>query len=552
MRHFRKRQFGETMGFVKNTKHIPSEAKGVRIERLNRSDGVPGNIASSAQIGIVKLDSTGLIISANRNLKDFIRNRNSEDGFSFNREIEKILCAGVRNSDLRVIDYILKGNHVYFSEIEYLSTSGEKLFFDISSSPIFNKNAEILEIIVFFKEVASFSELNRQFMQSQKIEAIGRLTSGVAHDFNNLLTIISGQADLASFNLESQPHNPALKSLKEIQKATARATNLTKQLLDFTRNKPVKQKRLNLNQVLKDLQPMITSALSSNIKLNISSDENLYDLDANTGQIEQVIMNLVINARDAMPEGGVLTIETLNITIKEHYEYYLSEMKPGLYVMLAISDTGVGMTDSVKAKAFEPFFTAKENGKGTGIGLSTVYGIVKQCNGHIWLYSEPNQGATLKIYFPAVGVGIEAGDHKIKKEGVLSGSETVLIVDDEEAVCETTKRMLKRFGYEVLVVHNGKEAIELCELGQAEIDLLFVDVGLPDMNGYDLVEQLKRKTPDMKVLVMSGYLQKTANNKNVVNHNYPFIQKPFKIHELASKIRFILSSPLEEVGQNIN
>ncbi len=381
--------------------------------------------------------------------------------------------------------------------------------------------------------------LQEQLRQSQKLEAIGRLAGGIAHDFNNVLTVIKGISQLSLLQL--QEDDPLRANLEEIEKAADKAANLTRQLLAFSRKQVMEMKVLDLNEVIRGLEKMLRRILGEDVELLFLLPEGIGRVKADPGQIEQVIINIVVNARDAMPEGGKLTIETANVELDEEYAKRHIAVRPGSYVMLSVSDTGIGMTAEVRERIFEPFFTTKERGKGTGLGLSTVYGIVKQSGGNIWVYSEPGQGATFKIYLPRV----EEAAEDIKREvfgEIPRGDETVLVVEDEEIVRKLAVRILKGLGYKVLEASDGGKALILCEEYQDPIHLILTDVVMPGMSGRKLVERLKVIHPEAKVLYMSGYTDNVIVHHGILEERIEFIQKPFTLESLARKVRRVLDS----------
>jgi signal transduction histidine kinase/ActR/RegA family two-component response regulator len=380
--------------------------------------------------------------------------------------------------------------------------------------------------------------LQDQLRQSQKMEAIGTLAGGVAHDFNNLLTIIKGNSQLSLKEIKKD--DPLRENIEEVEKAADRAAALTRQLLAFSRQQVLEMRVLDLNTILRDLEKMLRRVIGEDIGLVTLLAENLGTVKADPGQIEQVVMNLAVNARDAIPSGGKLTIETTNVELDENYARNHVAVPPGPYVMLSMSDTGAGMTPEVKAKIFEPFFTTKEKGRGTGLGLSMVYGIVKQSGGNIWVYSEPGQGTTFKIYLPRVDEPLEeAGEVVVQKE--LTGrGETILVVEDEEKVRQVTVQILTKNGYTVLEASHGDEAKQICEEHGGPIHLIVTDVVMPGMNGRQLAKSLEPHHPEMKVLYMSGYTDDAIVHHGVLDKGLHFLQKPFNLEDLLKKVREVL------------
>jgi PAS domain S-box-containing protein len=381
------------------------------------------------------------------------------------------------------------------------------------------------------------ASLQDQLRQSQKVEAIGQLAGGISHDFNNLMTIIQGNAHLSLMDL--QKGDPLRANIEEIRDAAKRAADLTRQLLAFSRKQILDMRVLDLNQVLHRLDKMLRRVIGEDIELTMFLPESIWKVKADPGQIEQVIMNLSVNARDAMPEGGKLTIETANVELDEEYARKHIAVQPGRYVMLSVSDTGVGMTPEVREKIFEPFFTTKERGKGTGLGLSTVYGIVKQSGGNIWVYSEPGQGTTFKIYLSQVDEPLEEQKEEAVGE-VLQGHETILIVEDEDAVRKFAVRVLKKQGYKVLDAPDGGKAFTLCEEFKEPIHLILTDVVMPGMSGRKLADRLKAIHPEIKVLYMSGYTDNAILHHGILEPGINFIQKPFTVENLPRKVREVL------------
>ena len=376
--------------------------------------------------------------------------------------------------------------------------------------------------------------LQEQLRQSQKMEAIGQLAGGIAHDFNNLLTVIQGNCQLALMDLRKE--DPLRKNIQEVNEASEKAASLTGQLLAFSRKQILEMNVLDLNLILQRLDKMLHRVLGEDIELVTILTEGIGKVKADPGQIEQVIVNLAVNSRDAMPEGGKLTIETTNVELDKEYADGHIGVQPGRYVMLSVSDTGVGMTPEVREKVFEPFFTTKEKGKGTGLGLSTVYGIVKQSEGNICVYSEPGQGTTFKIYLPQVDKPLTELKEEVSKE-VQRGNETVLIVEDEETVRKLAVRMLKGLGYRVLEAPEGGTALLLCEEFKEPIHLILTDVVMLGMGGRKLVDRLKEIHPEMKVLYMSGYTDNAIVHHGVLGEGINFIHKPFTLDGLAKKVR---------------
>jgi len=384
------------------------------------------------------------------------------------------------------------------------------------------------------------AELAERRQQSQKLEAIGQLAGGIAHDFNNLLTAILGNA---AFVLASTPvDDPRHADIREIERAATRAAELTHQLLAFGRKQVLKPTPLDLNATLAHTMRMLTRLVGEHIEITVVPDPALWDVQADPAQLEQVIVNLVVNARDAMPEGGKLTIETQNVTLQPGSTSQHIGAPAGDYVLIAFTDTGIGMDPATQDRIFEPFFTTKGLGKGTGLGLATVYGIVRQSGGSISVYSEPHRGSTFKVYLPRLAEPVRDASESAAPAAVSTGgTETVLVVEDEEAVRQLAARTLFVRGYTPLVAHTGEEALRLSEQHPGPIHLLLTDVVLPRMNGSRLAETLLATRPDLRVLYMSGFTETAIVHHGVLQPGTDFIQKPFTPHALAVKLRDVLA-----------
>jgi len=382
--------------------------------------------------------------------------------------------------------------------------------------------------------------LQEQLRQSQKIEAIGQLAGGIAHDFNNSLTLIKTCSQLAIMDLKEG--DPLRATFEMIDKATQQSTNLTHQLLAFSRRQIMELKVIDVNNLLLEMDKMLHRVIGEDIELVSVLAEDLGRVQVDPGQMEQVIINLALNARDAMPRGGKLTIETANVDLDKAYANSHVGVQPGRYVQVAVTDTGVGMTPEVRERVFEPFFTTKEVGKGTGLGLSTVYGIVKQSKGNIWVYSEPGKGTTFKVYLPQVEERLEEEREKARRlEGELpQGGETVLVAEDDGDVRSLVVQILKKQGYKVMEAANGEEAFMICEKHEGAIDLLVTDVVMPVMSGRELTDRLLLLQPKIKILYMSGYTDDAVVRHGVLEEGVNFFQKPFSMEALVLKVREVL------------
>ncbi|MEW6376940.1 MAG: PAS domain S-box protein [Thermodesulfobacteriota bacterium] len=512
-------------------------------QALRESEERYRNILDAIEDGYFEADIAGNFTFFNNSLqKIFGYSKEELIGVNNRQYMDKEMAKKVYQRFNRVYT---TGEPAKAFEYEIIRKDFTKRILEGSISLIRNAKGERIGFRVIARDITErkraeeeMRSLQEQLRQSQKMEAIGRLAGGIAHDFNNLLTIIKGYSQLSLLDLKER--DPLKGNIQEIQKASQRATDLTRQLLAFSRRQMMEMKVLNLNVLLKDLDKMLRRVIGEDIELVNSLADDLGQVKTDPGQIEQVIMNLAVNARDAMPKGGKLTIETANVELDEAYARAHIGVTPGRYVMLSMSDTGVGMTPDVRERIFEPFFTTKEKGEGTGLGLSMVYGIVKQSGGSIWVYSEPVQGTTFKIYLPRVDeLPEEIGKKEIKEE-IPWGNETVLVVEDDEAVRKLAVKVLEKQGYNVLEASNGTDALEICEKQKGSIHMILTDVVMPEMNGRQLVERFRQVYPYFKVLYMSGYTDNTIVHHGVLEKGVNYIQKPFTPEALARKVREVL------------
>jgi two-component system cell cycle sensor histidine kinase/response regulator CckA len=405
---------------------------------------------------------------------------------------------------------------------------------------LFNDQGVLLESRGYLFDITERKELEEQLRGAQRMEAIGRLTGGIAHDFNNILTVINGYCELLLHQAEAS--GPGREELGQIKKASDRAASLINQLLAFSRKQIVQPKVINLNMVVKDLESMLQRLIGENIQFETKMDPELGNIKIDPAQLEQVIMNLVVNARDAMPTGGRLTIKTSNMVVDENYARFHRPQRPGPYIMLVVQDTGIGMGPEIQAHIFEPFFTTKEKGKGTGLGLSTLYGIVKQSNGFVWVESKPGRGATFRIFFPVYDQSVEVEQSAQPLTTPLQGRETVLIVEDDHAVRELTRSFLQHYGYTVYTAESGEQALNLCRDLQRKVDLAVIDVIMPGMGCKELSNAIGDYFPRIKILFISGYTDEAISQQGVLEPHVAFLQKPFNIETLGRKVRQVLDS----------
>jgi len=407
--------------------------------------------------------------------------------------------------------------------------------------PVSDGSGVVSRVDGISRDVTQQRRLEEQFRQAQKMEAVGQLAGGVAHDFNNLLTVITSYGDLLLSDLEAT--DPRRKDVEEIRKAALGAAGLTRQLLAFSRQQVLEPRVLELNAIVSSAEKMLQRLIGEDIGLVTVLAPDLGAVKADPGQLEQVIMNLAVNARDAMPEGGKLTLETANMELDATYTAEHTPVRPGAYVVLSVSDTGVGMDEQTKRRIFEPFFTTKEQGKGTGLGLATVYGIVKQSGGFIWVYSEVGHGTTFKVYFPRVDEPADVAQRAATLPASVRGTETVLLAEDAAALRAVARRVLERGGYTVLEAPSGKTALDLAVEHDGRIHLLITDVIMPEMSGRQLAERLKEQRPELKVLFVSGYTDDSIIRHGILEPGIAFLQKPFSPEVLARKVREVLDSP---------
>jgi signal transduction histidine kinase/HAMP domain-containing protein/ActR/RegA family two-component response regulator len=508
-------------------------------EELARSVSLLTTTLESTADGILVVDNEGKIVNFNQKFVDM---------WSIPQDIIQS-----RDGD-KAINYVLdqlRHPEIFINKVKELYAASDMVSFDVlefTDGRIFERYShpqhsgdQCAGRVWSFRDVTERKHLEESLRQSQKMEAVGKLAGGVAHDFNNILTIILGYSEFLSSKISSE--NPMYRHVLEIKKAGERAASLTGQLLAFSRKQILAPQVLDLNAVVANMEKMLRRLIGEDIDMVFLPKKDLGRIRADKSQIEQIILNLIVNARDAMPKGGKITLETANVDLDESYARTHSEASPGPYVLLTVSDTGVGMDAETQARIFEPFFTTKEVGKGTGLGLSTVYGIVKQSGGNIWVYSELGKGTTFKIYIPrAENVDEAEGIKRISPESLI-GNETILLVEDEESVKDLAFSILVQKGYTVLETNNGEEALQVSEKYTEKIHLMLTDVVMPILSGQQLAEKMAVIRPDTKVLFMSGYTDEAVVRHGVLSPTTAFIQKPFTPDTLAQKVREVLDSP---------
>ncbi len=510
---------------------------------LSASEQMLGALLESAAQGIISTDRAGRIVLANRQAQEMFGYSRDE---LLGSSIDMLLPESKRGAHAQ-----MRGEYLHRPRVRPMGSGvdltarrkdGTEFPVEVGLSHI--ETAQGALAIAFVSNISQRKQLEQQLMHAQKMEAIGLLAGGIAHDFNNMLTVVSGYGAMV---LEELPeHDPLRSYVKEVLSATNRAATLTSQLLAFSRRQVMRPRVINLNAIITDTEKMLRRLIGEDIVLHLVLQADLGNVKADPGHIEQAIVNLVVNSRDAMPTGGRVTVETADVCLDESYARTHTGVQPGEFVMVAVSDTGNGMDADIRQRIFEPFFTTKEQDKGTGLGLATVYGMVKQTGGDIWVYSEPGEGTTFKLYFPKVADQVTASPTAMV-EATLRGNETILVVEDEPSVRGMTVKMLKQLGYLVLSAASGAEALEMSKSHSGAISLLLTDVVMPNKNGRQLADELLAAKPDVKVLYLSGYTENTIVHHGIVDSSVAFLPKPFTRDALAKAIRNVLER--EMIGQ---
>jgi len=507
------------------------------VHALNKSRRMLAALLESASQAIISIDQAGRVVLANRRTEEMF-------GYSaeelLGQRIELLLPESFRSSHTRQRDGYFASPHARPMGIG-MDLSGRRrdgTEFPVEVSLSYVEIEDGLFAIAFVSDIGQRKRLEEQLMHAQKMEAVGRLAGGVAHDFNNMLTVISGYNRMIIEELSAL--DPLRGYAEEVQQAADRAAALTNQLLSFSRRQIMKPRVLNVNQLIGQTEKMLRRLIGEDIELVLNLNPEIGNIKADPNHIAQAIVNLAVNSRDAMPSGGRLIVETGNTQLDENYARTHIGVKPGEFVMIAVTDNGHGMDAATRRRIFEPFFTTKERGKGTGLGLATVYGMVKQTGGDIWVYSEPNRGTTFKLYFPRVA-GETTGESPVAETASYNGSGTILVVEDEKSVRDLTVKLLTQLGYKVLAAASGKEALEISNAYSGEIALLATDVVMPGMSGRQVADALLSHRPRMRVLYLSGYTENTVVDHGVVDASVDFLSKPFCKEVLGQKVREILS-----------
>jgi two-component system cell cycle sensor histidine kinase/response regulator CckA len=513
-------------------------------ESLRKAEEKYRSIFENAVEGIFQSTSDGRFISANPAMIRILGYESLEELLEHRIDIETQYYVD-SSARLEIERMLAESEVVVGFECEIYRKDMSKIWTIENIRAIRNESGELLwyegsieDITEGKRTEEALRASEEQLRQSQKLESIGQLAGGIAHDFNNLLTAIIGYSELSLRRLQAE--DPLQLNIKEIKRAGEQAAGLTRQLLAFSRKQVLQPKILNINSVVSDFEKMLQRLIGEDIELRTMLEPEIGNVKADPGQLEQVIMNLAINARDAMPKGGKLTIETNNIFLDESCAAQHADVIPGFYVKLTVSDIGTGMDDETQKRIFEPFFTTKGLGKGTGLGLSTVYGIIKQSGGNIWVYSELGYGTTFKVYLPCVNEDAQEYKRSYEPEEDIQGTETILLAEDEEVVRKLARKVLESYGYQILEAASGGSALLICERHQEPIQLLITDVIMPEMSGRELAERLSSLRPEMKVLYMSGYTDNAIIHHGVLDEGTDFIQKPFVPNALAQKVREVL------------
>jgi PAS domain S-box-containing protein len=494
-------------------------------------------LLESLEVGVVACDAEGVLTHFNRAAREF----HGLPDLGGMPQLDLVRACLLRadgktrmsDEDLPILR-ALRGERVRNAEGTLALPDAPPRSVLMGGRPLVDAQGRRLGAVIAIQDITERKQLEGQLRQAQKMEAVGRLAGGIAHDFNNLLNVITGYGEMLSDHFKEA--DPMHARVEQIKKAAQRAAALTRQLLAFSRKQVIEPRVIDLNALLADTDKMLRRVIGEDIELTTVEGKDLGRVKADPGQIEQIIMNLIINARDAMPDGGRIQIETANAELDAAYARQHPGARAGLYVMLGVSDDGVGMDAEIQSHVFEPFFTTKETGKGTGLGLATVYGIVKQNNGYISLSSEPGKGAAFQIYLPRVYENPEAAQ---AREPALPprGSETVLVVEDEDAVRHVVREALRQFGYTVLDTGDAEAGLRLAETHPGPIHLLVTDMVMPKMSGRMLAQQVQARRSDTRVLYMSGYTDSSIVQQGVLERGLAFLQKPFTLKALAAKVR---------------
>ena len=505
---------------------------------LSQSERFLSNIIEQNPHPIWISDAQGNLIRINRACCDLLNIREEDVIDKYNILKDDVV---IEQGYLPLVQSVFnEGKTVNFtvtydsSRLKHLELSGfAKVILDVTISPVKNESDIITNVIIMHNDITKRKHLEKQLLQSQKMEAIGQLTGGIAHDFNNMLSVILGHAELLKSSLP--PGDPLLKSVLEIQNAGLHSRDTTRQLLAFSRKQIIAPKTANLNKLIEKIKKTLIKLIGENIDLRFSPQQDIWNVRIDPTQVDQILFNLSANARDAMPDGGLFTIETYNVDLDEAYCTTHVECRPGQYVVLSVADNGFGMDKETLSHLFEPFYTTKKMGEGTGLGLATVYGITKQNGGFVTVYSEPGKGTTFSLYIPRLMDDVQE-EVAVGKDFLEIRPATILLVEDDDMVRRMTAAILKKIGHSVILVENPAEALAVFKNETSPIDLLMTDVIMPQISGPELVAKIKKIKPDLKVLFMSGYTENVIVRHGVLKEGVYFVQKPFTKNDLSKKI----------------